>query len=791
MDARRTVSMSIGADLGIESGGKVMQSEAIGESQRSEEGAVASATASVNTNAATQATQVTQTVEAPAHAATSPEVVSPQAAVFDVPAFQAPAFESIERAPFGSQAGKAAELEPLAALPEVSNIAFNGFAATIVVLTIVIASLAWRLACVKLESGEIRLAWTLGAKLTTGFGVLAIALLIVGAYSVRSSTFSQQALSEVVDSGAEVEALTIVRREVGSARFAVAEFVSQERAEDLAAYSDAMATLRAGITRAESAIEDAEVRSQLRDVTAEADRFEARVREAVELLDKRNGVVDSQMTVAARAANDRLESLMMQATDATKTGASSISSESGLNPLQLAEIDERFLEARFAFFRFLRSEQTRDAEDAQKLAGESRDAARRMASQLGSAHVSFAMNLRAFADAAAFYAERIDEVVKLEKSRASATNEALRVVGPQLRAHTESLMTSVAAGRERVTSEAAASGRTSTVLIAVIAGTSVALALVLSVIITRSIVRPVKTVVEGIRRVADGDLTSGEVAVRSHDEVAQMIRAMNTMTHSLTGLVGEVQSGTAQIESGTGQISSASQSLAEGASRQAASIQQISASMEEMAAMTARNAESATQASGMSAHSKHAADKGQTEMREMARAMEEIKASSGEIAKIIKVIDEIAFQTNLLALNAAVEAARAGEAGKGFAVVAEEVRNLAGRSAQAARETASMIDQATARADRGADIAGRVSVSLDEIVTATAHVNEILAEIAAASQEQSKGIGQVNSGVAELDKVVQSTAGNSEELASGAEETASQVISLQQLVSRFRVKALR
>ena len=492
MDARRTVSMSIGADLGFESGGKVMQSETIGELQRGEDGAVASATASVNTNAATKATQVTPTVEAPAHAATSPEVASPQAAVFDVAAFQAPAFESMERAPFGSQAGKAAELEPLAALPDVSNIAFIGFAATLVVLTAVMATLAWRLARVKLESGEVRLAWTLGAKLTTGFGALAIALLVVGAFSMRSSTTSQRALSEVVDAGAEVEALAIVRREVGSARFAVAEFVSHERAEDLAAYSDAMATLRAGVARAEGAIEDAEVRSMLRDVMAEADRFEARVREAVELLDKRNGIVESQMTVVARAANDRLESLITQVQAATKAGASSISSDSALHSLQLAEIDERFLEARFAFFRYLRSGQARDADDAQRLAGEARDAARAMASRLDSAQASFAMSLRAFADAAVFYAERVDEVVEVEKSLALATNEALRVVGPQLRAHTETLMTSVADGRERVTAEAAESGEANAVLIAAIAGISVAAALALGVIITRSIVRMTK-----------------------------------------------------------------------------------------------------------------------------------------------------------------------------------------------------------------------------------------------------------------------------------------------------------
>ena len=167
--------------------------------------------------------------------------------------------------------------------------------------------------------------------------------------------------------------------------------------------------------------------------------------------------------------------------------------------------------------------------------------------------------------------------------------------------------------------------------------------------------------------------------------------------------------------------------------------------------------------------------------------MNDIKSSSREIAKIIKVIDEIAFQTNLLALNAAVEAARAGDAGAGFAVVAQEVRSLAQRSAEAARTTATMIEDATTRADRGQQIAARVDGSLGEITSATAEVNAILANILTASTEQAKGIGEVNGAIGELDRVTQQNAGNSEELAAGAEETAAQATSLKGLVARFKI----
>jgi hemerythrin-like metal-binding protein len=234
------------------------------------------------------------------------------------------------------------------------------------------------------------------------------------------------------------------------------------------------------------------------------------------------------------------------------------------------------------------------------------------------------------------------------------------------------------------------------------------------------------------------------------------------------------------------EISSTSQLLAEGASEQAASLEETSASLEEMSSMTKRNAENSQKANDLAQQARSAADKGVVDMQAMSAAMEAIKVSSDDIAKIIKTIDEIAFQTNILALNAAVEAARAGEAGMGFAVVADEVRNLAQRSAQAAKETAAKIEGAIAKTRQGVEINLKVTATLNEIVTKARQVDELAAEVAGASREQTQGIAQINIAVGEMDKVTQANAASAEESAAAAAELNAQAAEMQGFVDDLR-----
>jgi methyl-accepting chemotaxis protein len=250
-----------------------------------------------------------------------------------------------------------------------------------------------------------------------------------------------------------------------------------------------------------------------------------------------------------------------------------------------------------------------------------------------------------------------------------------------------------------------------------------------------------------------------------------IVKGTNRVLKQTAGALSEASN---SVAAAAGQVSSASHSLAEGASEQAASIEETSASLEEIDSQSKRNAELAENARSLSEDTRAATDLGAAQMKEMSSAMNDIKTSSDNIAKIIGTIDEIAFQTNVLALNAAVEAARGGEAGAGFAVVAEEVRNLAQRSAKAARETADKIDDSVKKSARGAELSKRVSEGLVGISEKSRKMNDLVNEIATASRQQTEGITQVSTAMTQMDRVTQSNASSAEETASSAQELSNQ-----------------
>ncbi len=285
--------------------------------------------------------------------------------------------------------------------------------------------------------------------------------------------------------------------------------------------------------------------------------------------------------------------------------------------------------------------------------------------------------------------------------------------------------------------------------------------------------------------IADGDLTR-DVTLTSDKDV--LGRALRNMTDKLNDIISQVNAASEQIDSGAGQVSDSAQDLSQGATQQAAAIEEIGASLSELSGRTQENADNAQTANQLAITARDAAHGGSSQMQEMVAAMQDINESGQNISKIIKTIDEIAFQTNLLALNAAVEAARAGQHGKGFAVVAEEVRNLAARSAKAARETAELIEGTVKKGENGTEIANRTAAALEEIVAGIGKTADLVGEIAASSREQADGINQVNDGISQIDQVTQRNTAGAEEGAAAAEELSSQSAYMRQVLAQFRLR---
>src|SRR5262245_2824559 len=327
----------------------------------------------------------------------------------------------------------------------------------------------------------------------------------------------------------------------------------------------------------------------------------------------------------------------------------------------------------------------------------------------------------------------------------------------------------------REATEAGASYSTTRTIILVLAVIGGVASLVFSIVISRSVSRPLAAIVGQLKDISygEGDLTR-RLEVRSSDELGRVAEAFNEFMDKLHDIVSRVRAAAGHVVSASSQLTAAAQQLASGSQQQASSLEETAASLEEITGTVKQNADSARQANQLAVGSRDTAERGGQVVRTAVAAMGEINASSKKIADIITAIDEIAFQTNLLALNAAVEAARAGEQGRGFAVVAAEVRNLAQRSATAAKEIKGLIQDSVRKVENGSELVNKSGQSLQEIVTSVKRVTDIVSEIAAASREQSTGIDQVNKAVTQMDAVTQANASQTEELSGTAQALTAQ-----------------
>ncbi|HEY3756985.1 MAG TPA: methyl-accepting chemotaxis protein [Opitutaceae bacterium] len=582
---------------------------------------------------------------------------------------------------------------------------------------------------------------TVGRKITFGFVVVFVLLAAVTTTGYLALDTAGKKFSMYSSSARETNVAADLESAMLNLKMAVNEFLATGSAESVEGYNKAKSHLDSVFSQAEKEITDGDRAPQLVQAKKLLAQYDASFRSLTANDDQMGAIEHDKLSPDSDTISATLSKMLV----AAKTQGDMNSA------FQLSNGLKAFFECTSHVGSFLLNSKSSEVESARqalnttltqikKIEKDQADLEKMDASLKDATKTAAIQALKA---AASDYADGLEKVVTIKNENNSITTEQLNKIAPQFTAALANVRTSVhdlqTGLEDRMRTEQARNEQL--VLWGTLGGCLVGL--VVAFLVARTISRPI-----------------GAVAVRLASE--------STRTNAAAL-----------------QVSQVSQSMADGASQQAAAIEESSSALHEMSSMTTRNSENAQMAKVLAGEARETADAGAREMDEMKAAMSAIKASSSEISKIIKTIDEIAFQTNILALNAAVEAARAGEAGMGFGVVADEVRTLAQRCAQAARETADKISDSATKSEQGVTISGRMATNLGAIVDRIRKLDEMIAGIAQASHEQSEGISQLNHTVAGMDKITQSNAALAQQSAASSDELKAQAEQVQNAVAEL------
>ena len=571
---------------------------------------------------------------------------------------------------------------------------------------------------------------TIGRKITLGFGLIFGLLAIISAIAYTALGVAGRRLTLFADSAQETYAAASLESSMQALKLAVNDYIASGTDESKAACDSARNALDADLSKAGSLIIDHERSAQIAHARELLDDYNAAFGELVSNHRSQVAVEDGVLAPQAKTIIDDLEKLLGQAKTQGDMNAA----------FELSNALQAFFESSSLVNSFLLTPEASKAERADKALGvmvaqvrkieKDQDEMEKLdASLKDDARKALITELETSADK---YKNGLDGVVSGMQARDKIISIRINRVAPQFTATLSKVKGSVHDYQMDLEVRTRAEQRQNELIVSIFTGLGIVAGAFFAWFIIRSVTLPITR-------------TAAHLATESAKANASALR-----------------------------VARASQSIAEGASEQASSLEQTSSSLREMADMTQRNSENAQNAKGLANEARETADIGAAEMVQMKAAMGAIKQSSVEISKIIKTIDDIAFQTNILALNAAVEAARAGEAGLGFAVVAEEVRNLAQRSAEAAKETAARISTSKEKSEQGVLISDKMATNLAAILEKTRQLDERIAEIAESSRQQNEGIAQVNNAVASMDKVTQENAALADQSAAASEELKAQ-----------------